>query len=234
MAVIVGKDPQGNTIIKSLNLPPTDEELERAKQLEKLLSRRIPEIETKLQKTGLLSKTTPPKGKIATGGSVELWYKLGKELQPIADDRRLLKLGELKWLWGAIRQHASSRIQRRDRGGSRLHFDYCYRVSKLPWDCVKRFHWDDWVYLLDSRSFRGEPRADAWIQNRVETLKLLTRDQLRKMVQQLNASFKRKEASVYDNDELFAKYDEALESVTRASPNSTSPGQQESESGESP
>lgn len=220
MAIIVRKDPEGKPTFKSVTFPPTDEELQRAKELDRLLRRRVGEIERKLVLEGLLAREIPRKGEPAKGGNVRLWYQLGRHLQLIADDSTRVKPAERRWLWEAIRMYATPRITRRDRGVSRLHLDYCYRVAKLPWDCVRRFHWDDWVYLLDSRSFRGEPRADLWIQSRVNELKRLTREQLRTTVQRLNVTFRRKETSIYSDEELLSRYDEALAAVMASPPGS--------------
>lgn len=212
MAIIVEKDRRGNpTSIKSVAFPPTGEEEKLAQELDALLSQRIPEIEAELITDGLMSAEILTGEAPAKGGNVELWYELGRRLQPIAEDQRLVKPAERRWLWTAIRMYATSRILRKDRGKSRLHLDYCYRVSKLPWECVERFHWDDWVYLLDSKSFRQEPRADQWIQSRVKRLTALSRWQVRHLVQRFNATFKKKDTSVFTDKELFTKYDRELE-----------------------
>jgi hypothetical protein len=211
MAIIIEKDQRGNpTVIKSLTFPPTEDELRRAEELDTLLERHIPEIEKELIAAGLMAAEIPAEDAHGKGGNIALWYELGRCLQSVVENERLVKPAERKWLWTAIRMYASQRILRKDRGNSRLHLDYCYRVSVLPWDCVRKFHWDDWVYLLDSKSFRQESRADQWIQSRVQRLALLTRQQLRHLVQQLNGAFTNKDTAIFGQRELFTKYDAAL------------------------
>lgn len=214
MAVIVEKDERGKpAVIKSVAFPPTLQELKVAEELDALLAKRIPEIEAELIQRGLLRVGLPSRNGPAKGGSVLLWYEVGGRLQAIVEDTRLVKPAERRWLWKAIRMYATRRILRKDRGNSRLHLEYCYRVSKLPWSCVHRLQWDDWVYLLDSTSFRQEPRADEWIQSRVEELSALRREEFRGLVQCLNAALKKKDTSILTTEELFSKYDAALAEV---------------------
>jgi len=212
MAVIVEKDRAGHPIFKSITFPPTQEERAAAIRLDGLLQRRVPEIETELTQKGLLLPAEIGEH-VSKTGNVELWYELGIRLREIADDEALVKPKERKWLWEAVKTYATSRIVRIDRGPSRSHMEYCYRIAGFTRKFVERFNWDDWVYLLDSKSFRQEPRADQWIRERNAKLSKLSRTELRRMVRQINAEFKNKDTSVFDDDELFKRYDQHLKNA---------------------
>lgn len=214
MAIIVERDRLHQPTFKSVSFPPTVEERATAVRLDSLLQRRIPDIEIELVNDKLLDAVIPDSQMSAKGGSVRLWYELGIRLQQIADDEELVKPLERKWLWEAVKLYATPRILRKDRGPSRSHLEYCYRLAKLPWGLVERFNWDDWVYLFDSKSFRQEARSDKWIGERIEELSKLTRAELRRLVREINGRFKNKETSIFDETELFAKYDKILKEIS--------------------
>jgi len=204
MAVIVGREEDGAPIMKSVSYPPTREEERLAEELDELLKERIPQIERELVSEGL----TSGKGR----GSLELWYRLGEKLQGIADDERVVKPAERHWLWQAIRMYASDLILRKDRGPFRIHFDYCYRISKIPRDCLEGFSWDDWVFLFDSKCFREDPRTDEWLRQRAREISSLSRSELRAFVRRANAILKKNDTSVLSREELFAQLDHILAS----------------------
>lgn len=213
MAIIIAKDSKGNPIkIKSIVFPPTREEEKTALEFDAVLKKRIPSIENELIDEGLLHPEILDQQKISRGGSIKLWFTLGKKLRELIKNSKLVKPKEYCWALEAVKMYATSRILRKDRG-SRLHLDYCIRVSELPWKFVKKLNWDDWVFFLDSKSLRQELRTDKWLQNKIEKLSKLDRSKFRELAKRLNAEFKDIDTSLYSDQELFAVYDSVLENV---------------------
>lgn len=213
MAIIVGKDERGNAIIRSLTFPPSREEEQLASELDDLLRRRVPEIEAELVAAGLLPPEIPTEECPFSRGDTQVWYELGRRLRTIVEDERLVKPGERAWVYEAIRMYATRRILRKDRGSSRLHLDYCYRLSQFPWEFAKKLRWGDWVFFIDSRSLRDEPKIDKWLLNRIKCIGQLGRSRFRKLARRLNRMFKGKDTAVFSDEELFARYDRALHKV---------------------
>ena len=210
MAIIIAKDSKGNpTKIKSLIFPPTKEEEKTALEFDTMIKKRILSIEDELIAEGLLDPQISPKEAFSRRGDIRLWFMLGKKLREIVKNSKLVKPREYRWALEAVRMYATPRILRKDRG-SRLHLDYCIRISELPWDFVKKLNWGDWVFFLDSKSLRQEPRIDKWLQNRIEKLRELDRSKFRELAKRLNAEFKDIDTSVYSDRELFAIYDSVL------------------------
>ena len=72
----------------------------------------------------------PPAGSVKPRGSVDLWHRVGRELDAIAKKYDVKGLRERRWLWDAISNlHATERIKRVNRGRTRQHFEYCYRLA---------------------------------------------------------------------------------------------------------
>lgn len=213
MAIITAKDPKGNPAkIKSIIFPPTKEEGEVAFKFDAVIKKRIPSIEKELIDEGLLDSEIPNQRRLPRGGNIKLWFTLGKRLREIVKDSKLVKPKEYRWALEAVKMYATPRILRKDRG-SRLHLDYCIRVSELPWDFVKKLNWDDWVFFLDSKSLRQEPRTDKWLQSRIEKLGKLDRSKFRELAKRLNGEFKDIDTSLYSDRELFSIYDSIVESI---------------------
>ena len=214
MAIIVKKDSRGAPEYRSLSYPHPPSEREIAHELDFLLQRRMPEIESELIEKGFLKSDLPDESAPALGGNIALWWNLGLLLKPIVEDERLVRPKERRFLWEAIRMYATPRIKRVDRGPSRVHWDYCYRVSKFPWGFVSRLNWDDWVFFVDSRSLRQEPRIDKWLQRKMKAIAGLNRQEFRALARELNRVFKGKDTSVFSDEELFAIYDSVLERIS--------------------
>lgn len=215
MAIIVKKDSGGEPEIKSLSFPAPPSERELAHELDLLLQRRIPEIENELIEKGLLRSDMPDEATPIRGGNIALWWTLGALLKPIVEDERLVKPKERRFLWEAIQMYATARIKRKNRGPSRVHWDYCYRLSRFPWQFASRLNWDDWVFFIDSKSLRQEPRINAWMQLRMKQVTGLGRKEFRTLARELNSIFKGKDTSVFSDEELFKIYDKTLESVSQ-------------------
>lgn len=214
MAIIIAKDSKGSpTKIKSIIFPPTKEEEALAFKFDSVIKKRIPSIEKELINEGLLSPEIPSQQKTPRRGNIKLWFTLGKRLRELVKDNKLVKPKEYRWALEAIKMYATSSILRKDRG-SRLHLDYCIRLSELPWDFVEKLHWGDWVFFLDSKSLRQESRIDEWLQGRIEELRKLDRSKFRELAKRLNAKFKDIDTSLYSKRQLFTIYGSILKEVT--------------------
>jgi len=200
MAVIVSKQIDGKAVMKAVPFSFSREEERLAHELDSLLSRRIPEIERELAVADLI----PSNGESGRRGSTELWWTLGRKLAPIVDNKRLVKPSEQQLVWDAIKIYASPRILRSDRGSTRIHLEYCYRLGKFPWDLAEQMHWDDWVFYFDSKSLRRERRIDRWLTEQIGWIRMLSREQFRDLAKNLNARFKDKDTEVFTSRELFA------------------------------
>jgi hypothetical protein len=209
MAVIISKQAGGKAVMKAVPFSFSREEERLAHELDILLSRRIPEIERELSVAGLI----PSEGNDGRRGSTELWWKLGRKLAPIVENKRLVKPSEQHLLWDAIKMYGSPRILRGDRGSTRIHLEYCYRLGKLSWELVEQMHWDDWVFYFDSKSLRQERRIDLWLSDQIGWIHMLSREQFRDLAKRLNARFKNKDTEVFTNRELFAICNEVLATI---------------------
>ena len=124
-AIITEKNLDGSVrTLRSTVHPPPRELEERAKTLDAHLARRIPSIEAKLVKGGLLDEAVPNPGSKKALGNVLLWHALGKELDRICREKHVTGRRERRWLWDAIESlYATERIKRARRGRTRLHFE---------------------------------------------------------------------------------------------------------------
>jgi hypothetical protein len=210
MPVVVGREPDKTPIIKAIPFRLTKAEQAAAVKLDRRLAVELPRVEAQLVAEGLIEEGV---GGSKHRGSLRLWYRLGQELGRIVATSPSVRPAERRFLWEAMRMHASPAILRSDRERSRIHFEYCYRLAQFPWSFVERLHWDDWSTYLDSRSLRREPRTDEWMRKRRNEVGELTREQFRQMTKELNRSFKDKDTEVFSSEELYEMCDAALKSV---------------------
>ena len=212
IAIITDKYPDGRTrALRSALFPPSKEAQEQAKQFDVYLTKRIPEIERKLEKNGLLVSSRSGKQ-----GSTQLWHALGVELRASADKLGVKGPRERRWLWEAIENlYASEKIVRAGRGKTRNHLEYCYRLSAFPIEFAEQWNWSLWSFFFDSRSVREEPRIDSWLMKKVGPAGEASRSQFRQFTKNLNSRIKKLDTSVLSDAELFRIYDSVWESTER-------------------
>ena len=180
-----------------------------ADRLDKDLSARIAALEKSLIRERLMDAAVPPAGSTKPRGSVELWHAVGRELDAITKKYDVKGLRERRWLWDAISNlHATERIKRVNRGRTRQHFEYCYRIAQFPLKVAKRMFWSEWVYFFDSLTVREEPRADHWLLRKLEAEVDVDRPTFRRFTENLNRRVRRTDTSVLTDKELFTLYDE--------------------------
>lgn len=184
------------------------------------MAKRIPQIEQELISLGVLEKTIPKDQTKLGRGDVLLWYSLGKKLRSLCQEKKILGRKERRWLWEAIENiHATRRIIRAARGRTRIHFEYCYRLSKVPLEFADQINWSEWVYFFDSRTVREEPRIDDWLLKLVNRGEKINRKIFRQFVERLNKRVKKLDTSELNQEELFLIYEE-LWNQTKQSINS--------------
>jgi hypothetical protein len=193
--------------------------IEQAKQLDKELHDEVRDLEASLIEKGMLPAQIAPEDKGAPRGDVRLWHTIGVGLRRIAMKHGFEGSRERRWLWEAIyKLHASPRIKRAERGRNRNHFEYCYRLGKIPSSLIERVKWSEWVYFFDSTTIRGETRADEWLPGVLGQRVKVSRQQFRKFSEKLNDRIRNMDTSVLTRDELYALYDEAWSGATHSAP----------------
>jgi hypothetical protein len=178
-----------------------------AEKLDHELSNRVATLEKGLVAHGLLDPALPPVGASKPRGGAALWHAVGTELDAIVKEYDLRGARERRWLWEAINLHASERIRRVNRGRTRQHFEYCYRLAQLPLSIAKSMFWSEWVYFFDSLTVREEPRADRWLLGKLKADAGIDRLTFRRFTENLNRRIRKTDTSVLTDDELFALYD---------------------------
>lgn len=207
IAIITKKEPR--TTIRSTGGFLTEELEESAEILDNYLAKRIPQIEQELISLGVLEKTIPKDQTKLGRGDVLLWHSLGKKLRSLCQEKKILGRKERRWLWEAIENiHATRRIIRAARGRTRIHFEYCYRLSKVPLEFADQVNWSEWVYFFDSRTVREEPRVDDWLLKLVNRGEKINRKTFRQFVERLNKRVKKLDTSELNQEELFLIYEE--------------------------
>lgn len=206
-AIITEKDAHGHVTIRSTSTLTAELE-KQAKVLDKYLKKRIQEIEKELVADGLLTEVIEGNGPKQDKGSVLLWHALGTKLRAICQQEGITGRRERRWLWEAVENiYSTQRIRRSTRGHTRVHFEYCYRLSGFELEFAKEVNWSEWVYFFDSRTVREEPRIDDWLRAVVAQGQKINRKIFRRFVQYLNRRVRDLDTSELDQQELFPIYD---------------------------
>jgi len=202
--VIRGKTFQGVKVYKSDNLQPLTKDLRaQAEKLDKIIDKKMREIESEMKTTGLLEL----KGK---GGVIRLWYEIGKRLQ-FFDSVNLVKPEDRRYLWRALYDHAGELkpgplSERVKRSPETSHFAYCYRLARnFTWDFVQSAgDWTAWSEFLDSPVIRDDPRIIEWLATK-QKLAVITgskQDWLRKLNREIRRRFKGYDTTTLKETEL--------------------------------
>jgi hypothetical protein len=206
-AIITEKHANGKVNIKATS-PLTTELEKQARDLDKYLERRVPELIKELIAEGLLEETVVGNLKKQKEGVVQLWHSLGTKLRAICYETGIQKRRERRWLWEAMENvYPTNPIRRASRGRARIHFEYCYRLAQFPIEFAKQLHWSEWVTFFDSKTVREEQRIDDWLRTMVEQGTTIGRSDFRKFVQTLNKRIRNIDTSELTTEELFRIYD---------------------------
>jgi hypothetical protein len=205
-AIITEKDTKGRATMRS-TAPLTSELEKQAKALDKYLEKKIPEIEKDLVAKGLLPENARANDHKQKRKVVFLWHTLGTELRAICQHEGIIGRRERRWLWEAVENiYSTQRIRRAARGHTRVHFEYCYRLSGFPLEFAEQVNWSEWVYFFDSRTVREELRIDDWLRTLVAQGQKINRRIFRGFVQHLNKRVRDLDTSELSQDELFLIY----------------------------
>jgi hypothetical protein len=216
LGIITRRSATGEPTILTNQVAPRGSLVAQAEQLDRMLNAEVRELEDSLITRGLLPEGSEGKGQAHPRGDVMLWHATGVGLRSIAEEHDFGGIRERRWLWEAIYNlHASPGIKRAERGRNRNHFEYCFRLGKIPLPLAERIRWSEWVYFFDSTTIRGETRADEWLQTVLARREPITRSQFRKFSEKLNNRIRLLDTSVLSRKELYALYDEAWASAKR-------------------
>jgi hypothetical protein len=213
--IITERLPTGEPRVFSNQVAPRRSLVEQAEKLDKLLHAEVQELENSLVASGFLADEMPWEGTRLPRGDVRLWHAMGVALRIIAEKHDFGGVRERRWLWEAIYNlHASPRIKRAERGRNRNHYEYCYRLGRIPLQIAERIKWSEWVYFFDSTTIRGETRADDWLVGVLSKREKVTRQSFRKFSERLNERIRDLDTSVLSRKELYALYDGAWNAAT--------------------
>src|SRR5262245_47565173 len=130
-AIIIQKNHDGTAArLRSTIQPPTARLEAQARITDTYLQEEIPAIEQRLIKGNLLQdQAEGTRGKRGTE-KVDLWHELGNELRKVCAKLKVAGQRERRWLWEALENiYATEQIKRAQRGKTRNHFEYCYRLA---------------------------------------------------------------------------------------------------------
>lgn len=200
----------------------TREAKEQAENLDRVLKRRMREIEKEMKKKSLIKLKRKR-------GVIRLWYEVGKRLSFI-NDTSTVPSEDQKHVWRALYDHAGDLIPGPGRSRAehyeRNHFRYCALLAQFDWHFVNAAgNWRSWVEFFDSEKIREDPRIIEWLQQRStekptkdweEFTKGARQRWFRKLTKAIRQSFRRKDTSVLSPSELFSKLDEVFSEVFRS------------------
>jgi len=210
LGIITRRSPTGEPVILTNQAAPRGSLVAQAERLDKALRTEVLGLEDSLVARGLLPEESGSEARGQPRGDVKLWHATGVGLRRIAEKHDFGGTRERRWLWEAIYNiHATSRIKRAERGRNRNHFEYCYRLGRIPLPLAERIQWSEWVYFFDSTTIRGETRADEWLQSLLAKREKVTRQVFRKFFEILNTRIRNLDTSVLSRTELYAIYDAA-------------------------
>lgn len=178
---------------------PTSEEQEKALKIHQKLQTVIGEMEKFLEKCKKKKRRINEKDA----------YKLGSELKSTICDELQVSQDEIWWIFKAIREIYSQKSVFLRRGKLRDDYEYMFKAANLPYKFFEKITWDGWRRLMDSSSIRKEYRFQGWLESRANKVNDIERGFMRKFVKRLNGILKNKDTSVYSNEELFGKYEQA-------------------------
>lgn len=192
MAVLIELDENGKKVYRGFL---SSEETRNADLLLGLLQDEIPKIGQKLS--------------ILYGNGVLYKYYMGKRLSELLDEYRISEK-ERVYFWDEIKNFASDKERKREDGGeakTRKFYEQCYRLSQIDLQTVKKLSWRQWQDLLDRTQNRVDDRIFIWIGIHEPKIK---EAEWRAFEKALNIFLKKKDSSVFSDQELFDLYEMIL------------------------
>lgn len=196
MSKIIGKTKEGSKVYLDAMSP---QEIREADNFLDSLQKDVKVFETEL-----CEKHSP--------SSLEYKYYIGEFLanqiksKGISSFERLYVFEEIKnWVQTDIETN-------KDRGNKRLFYDYCHRLYSFNRDIVFSFTWRQWSELLDRSVTTKDIRLLYWLKDRVKTMR---EDDFRMFLLVLNEYLKSRDTSVFDDEDLYKKYEFLYEIVNQ-------------------
>ena len=208
---IGGKDFLGLKVYKSGRFVTRSAE-QKADALDKLLAKKMKEIESQVRKSGWLEL----KGK---SGVARLWYEVGKRLAFV--DRVSVEPEEdRKYIWRALYDHAGDLApgppnKRAEERYQTSHFYYCYRLGRFPWSFVSAAgNWTAWSEFFDSERIRADDRIIKWLGSKARKAHPKgLQDWLRSLTREVRRKFKNWDTREMSLEDLSTELEECFNQV---------------------
>ncbi len=161
---------------------------------------------------GYLQDEIPKLGKILSdkyGDSVLYKYFMGKRLGELLEEYKVPEKERL-YFWNEIKNFASDKERKRMDGGNsktRKFYEQCFQLSQIDKETVEKLSWRQWQDLMDRTTNREDKRIYDWIGQHEKKIK---ENEWRAFEKALNLFLKKKDTSVFEDDELFELYEMIL------------------------
>lgn len=195
MSHIVSMDSDGHLVYEGLL---STKEIATVSEILNTLKEEIPQVESDLTEK--------------YGKSVLYKYYLGSFLSQLLEKYNILG-DERKKFWDEIKTFATTETRTRKeskKAETRSFFAQCYRLSQLDIKVVEKLSWRQWQDLLDRVDNREDERIFIWIGNYSEKIR---EDDWREFEKALHQLLKKKDTSVFTDDEVFRLYDSLMSMV---------------------
>ena len=143
------------------------------------------------------------------GKSVLYKYYLGKYLSGLIDKYDITFIERRKF-WDEIKLFATKETRTRNEGTNsvtRSFYEQCYQLSKYDIEAVEKLSWRQWQDYLDRTGNKDDERIIEWIKIRTQKIR---EDDWREFEKALHLYLKKKDTSVFSNEELFSIYESIL------------------------
>lgn len=195
MSRVVSVDDNGQIIYHGM-LTSTD--IASINSIIEKLQKEIPQIEADLTEQ--------------FGNGAQYKYNLGKFLGTLLNRYHIIG-SERRRFWDEIKKLASQEERKRYEGTkavTRSFYEQCWQMSQLAEkygaDLIDKLSWKQWQDILDRKANRADERIFLWFQKHDK----LGSKEFPEFEKALNIYLKKKDTSIFENEELFAIYDYIL------------------------
>lgn len=192
MGHIVSIDKEGHLVYEGLL---SSKEKATIDEILDALKKEIPQIESDLNDR--------------YGKSVLYKYNLGKFLAEQLEKYNI-SIAERRKFWDEIKTFATNEKRVRNEGANaetRSFYGQCYNLAQLDENTVVKLSWRQWQDIFDRVGNREDKRIFQWIRRLSEKIR---EDDWREFEKGLHLYLKKKDTSVFSDDELFEIYDSIL------------------------
>lgn len=192
MSNIVSIDDKGNLIYEGFL---SSKEVATINEIVETLKKELPEIQLQLEQK--------------YGSSASYKYYLGEFLGKLLD-KYDIQFNERRKFWDELKLIIDKNAPKRADGKNarRSYYEQCYTLSTYPKAAVDKLSWRHWQDWLDRTIAYGDKRFFEWLIQYPEKIKQI---EWREFLKALNEFLKKKETSVFSDEELFKIYDSLME-----------------------